>query len=104
MHPRVPARPIRYNVHWRLRTFAACGAYLSHPKNVFPDISLRDEGFEISSPFTLRLLQSTSIAFAPARQVQLGRTGPANTLERSLRRADVRNASTIVCIRSRSVL
>jgi len=43
----------------------------------FPDISLRDEGFEISTPFPLPVLQRTVIAFLPAGQAPArpGRAG-----------------------------
>ena len=50
---------------------------LDKPGIIFPDISLRDEGFEISTPFTLPLFQRTGVAFLPARQVP---GVPANTL------------------------
>jgi hypothetical protein len=40
-----------------------------HTQWLLPDISFRDEGFEISTPFTLRFFQRTGVAVLPARQV-----------------------------------
>ena len=65
MHPRVPARPICYS---RTSPVGEIG--------FFPDISFRDEGFETSTAFTLRLLQRSGAAFLPAGHVPHGPARP----------------------------